>query len=528
MEDATDAVLPEAVPRNPDGSARTDGEVSKEQAQQIGALDLESAAENARWAQVITSKARGETDVPWNAHDVFQLYAGVRATFGEWATLTVTIARLEPAPCVVFPPVRLVTLGDAAALYALIEKYHGASPVVAKYKVRFSAQNGAVKAQTDVSLDPMFVPPAPPVDPRGYDPQGYPPQGYPPPRGYLPSQGYPPPPQGHVSPGQDPRVIVNMPQQAAPAEYRPAYDPQHDRIADLVAAQQQGMKEMLGAFMQVVEKISRPLPPPPPPMPAGFIPLPEGYPIPVGWIAFPGGCMPAPPQAAAPQVVYAPPSAQAVAPVAPQAAVAAPYVPPSPITPAQAVADSLKMFKSLNEGMESLKSMIQGATPSPAEVAEEIADAVAEPAVKTTQIGDLTMVHNKDASTNWGLTLMGAAPKIVEALRSGISEYNKVVDKQAALHQQAVKARIELAKAVAQVPGHVPAPSPVMTAGPVQPVVPPVQQAAPSVVSTRPRPVPPRRTGIPDQIPNLWGTSPAVARIEDPAREASPAREAPT
>src|SRR5271154_6241968 len=79
--DVTDALLPEAVPRNADGTASEEGEVSEEQAQLIGSLSLESAAKNKGIARRLRDKALGKKGIPWNMNDALEMFSHMRSVF---------------------------------------------------------------------------------------------------------------------------------------------------------------------------------------------------------------------------------------------------------------------------------------------------------------------------------------------------------------------------------------------------------------------------------------------------------------
>jgi len=57
--DVTTAILPDSVPMNEDGTPKLDGTVPEEQARDIGALDIASAAKNRAAATVAKGKLGG-------------------------------------------------------------------------------------------------------------------------------------------------------------------------------------------------------------------------------------------------------------------------------------------------------------------------------------------------------------------------------------------------------------------------------------------------------------------------------------
>jgi len=452
--DVTDVVYPEAVPQNPDGTPRTEGEISEEQVQQIGAVDLESAAHNTRTDRIKMGKLSGKRNVPWNTTDPLEQLDSIRSTFaGEWPAMRIHVARVIPEPVMQFPPVPAASIRNTGMLYELVERYHGASPP-ATYQVKFIGASGAWRGSGHIGMPDKTAP-------------------YPAPQTYAPPQPAPGP-LGQQSP-----VVVNMPPQQRTSEY----NGQTELIQAIISQQQVQTQMMMGVLKDIVESLKKPQ------MPPGFIPLPEGWPeTPKGYTRVPGGCVPEPPQpvshaAAAPQTVYVPQSAPVAAPAS---------------DPAAQMASMAKSFGGLWRTMQDLRTMIEGAEdllPEPAGPA-----APATPQITPIPIGGgISMIPGPNGTTNWPATLLGALPKIVDGGQKVLDTYGKVMAKQAEITQRTVQDRIRLAHAVAQVPGlqpQAPPPQPATAPPPPQPV----PQPAPP-----PQPVARPARKMPENPGTLWG-----------------------
>jgi hypothetical protein len=446
MGDVVAGMLPPSVPQNPDGSVATEGTVSVEQAQAIGALDIESAARNKHVAKQISKKIDGAT-VSWNCKDAIEMFDILKtSSAGEWSAILAHIVRLDPAPMVSFQPINVSVLKDSAALYAYILKNHGQSPT-ATYEVRF--RTGPIqRGKAPITMPDTCVHAAEIQEPTWQPPAWQ-------------------QPTAPMAPTQDPRggVTVNMP----PNPIAPR-DAGMSEIISTINAQN---KEMMGAFLHLMEKMTTPAKAEPPPMPPGFIQLPKDWPTPPGYFAVPGGCFPLPPQMQAPQVVQ---QAPVYAPPVQAAPVAAPVV-MQPSDPISQTAGAMMMLSKLYKNMDDFKTMFGGqqAASVAAQVIEDAAEEVPA-AVTTVKVGDIDMAINaKDGSTNWPATLMSALPKIVDVGKSAIAEYSKAQEKAANLSQAQTRSRIELANAVARAQGA---------------MSPQILQAAPASVPPPPVPVP--------------------------------------
>jgi hypothetical protein len=510
MGDVTAATHSPDVPQNPDGSVQMEGEVTVEQAQKIGAVSAESDAFNRRTIRSMAGKAtpkseRGGVKVTWNSREAVDVFASLYEPFkGEWGSMTVYVTRLDPQPNVTFPPVKADLIKDASALYAYVERCHGASPE-ATYEVRFKTHalergKGTI-CMPDRSVRVQEAAPAP--SPYERFSHGHS-QNFQP--GFQP--GFP----------GEPRVTVNVPP-APPAIVQSGMEA---RMADMMShfqAQSQAQtKEMMGVFLTMLDSILKK-----PQMPAGFIPLPEGYPIPPGYVALPGGCIPGPPALpppAAPTPIYVPmptPPSSAGERPAPVAAPVAPMIvqqAPPPVGPAEQVAGAVKMMTDMFKGMENLRQLFQQPGVAVAQAAEAafVDEPEAPPPDRSIDIGNgLKLVRDDDGNTNWGGTLLGALPKVGSIFKETLSEYSKASAQQAQQSQTVLRQRIELANAVARAQG-VPTPSPPASLPAAAPasVTPPVQAPRPPVqaVSTQPpaprAPTRPMPNGIPSKFPTFW------------------------
>jgi hypothetical protein len=556
MGDVSDATLPEAVPRNPDGSASEEGEVGEEQAQLIGALSLESAAKNKGIARKLRDKALGKKGVPWNVDDALEMFSYVRHVFAhEWNAITVHITRTEPAPRFQLPPIPAVNLKDPQGLYDYIDRHHGTQGP-ATYKVYWRAGAGHERAAASLYMPDKSAPPVvqvisqPPQQPQQPQPpqqQGYP--MYPgqygggyggPGGGGPPGYGSPPAPSWPQQPPQpqQPQLVVisppapQQPQQAPPPAPPPApiymqppppapgaFDPQR-AVFEMMQAQN---AQTMAALKEIVSELKKPSPPP------GFISLPsEQYPVPPGFVRVPGGMIPAPP-AYAPQGVGAVPAAPAQpTPVAyaipAQVPVQAPAVmvqaPPQP-TFDQQIAGTVGMMRGVVRGMGELQHIFsefgpQARPPMEEELEQEPETPQAPNPIMTTDVGGITMaIDRSTGKTNWPATLMGAIPKVVDAAKSGLTEYQKIMDRNAAHAARLIQDRTAMANAIAVARGTVPA-QPAALPAPAQPpahqpphpqpqqVAPPPPRA-PQTAPVAPSPPPARKPAMP--LPNgpIWG-----------------------
>jgi hypothetical protein len=457
--DVAGAIYPDAVPQNPDGTVKTEGEISVEQAQNIGAIDLVSAAHNERMNRVKMMKLSGSgKQLPWNAEDALEQYDNLRTAFaGEWATMKVHITRIIPEPATQFPPVAASSLKSSADLYTLVDRYHGYSPGAATYQVRFVSAGGAWRASAPLSLpdkSASAVMSAPPP---------------------LPAQGS----QGFGGPP----VVVNMP----PQQTQPRAESGQGELIQAILAQGQAQTQMMmGVLKDIVDSLKKPQ------MPPGFIPLPEGWPeVPKGYTRVPGGCVPEPQVPQVPQVVHVPTPAGPVA--VPVQAVAAPQ------DPAAQMASLAKSFGGFWRTMQDLRSMIESSGDMGMPDVPEGPPVPAAPPVTTTPIaGGLSLVSGPDGKTIWPATILGAIPKIMDSGQKVVDTYGKLMEKQAAMTQKTIEDRIRLANAVASVPGR----------PPVLPQAPPMQTQTASPPPA-PKPVPPivapAARKMPESIGALWG-----------------------
>jgi hypothetical protein len=555
MGDVTDATLPEAVPRNADGTASEEGEVSEEQAQLIGSLSLESAAKNKGIARRLRDKALGKKGVAWNVEDALEMFSFVRTVFAaEWNSIVIHVSRIEPEPKVQLPPIYAASLKDTKALYDYIEQNHGAQGP-ARYKVFFRAGAGhergaAYLYMPDKSAPPVvqtFSPPSqsqpqqppPQAPPYGYSaPPGYgaPPTGWSPPQSQQPMQQPMQQPQGDrvfvISPPAQ-QTVQSQPQQAppppAPVYVQPsapppgAFDPQRT-LFEMMQAQN---AQMMATLEKVVERMNQPSPPPPP---AGFIALPsEQYPVPPGYVRIPGGMIPAPnmamyaPQPQAPTGVGAvpvqPPPVAYAAPAQVPAQAVVVQAPPAP-TFDQQIQGTVGMMKGVVRGMGELQNLFTSFAPQQQRPIEELEpeEPENEPPppnpLMTTDVGGITMaIDRATGKTNWPATLMGALPKIGDTFKSGLAEYQKLMDRNAQQTARVMHDRTVLANAIAAAKGGGTPPAvPPAALPPAQPAQQPAQQVAPPVQQApqqkpqAPAPPPPRKPAMPMPNGPIWGS----------------------
>jgi hypothetical protein len=510
MGSVTAATLPPDIPQNPDGSVRVDGDVDEFQAQKIGALSVESAAKNKSVAKKMTDKALGQS-VRWNTDNALEMFDILKEVFaGEWGSISISLLREEPGPASQFPPIQASTIKDVTQLYAYIDGCHGSSgPATYKVTWRFRhIERGTARIRmpdksappamqilqpSQNQQQPQFATPPYPT-PYGSGGQGG--------MGGMGGMGYYPPQQ---QPQQQPQVILVSPPGSAPsspmaphlapapapvqAAPTPSASPELQRLVEQMGQQQVAMMTVLKELMDVSRR------------PSGFVALPEGYPIAPGYVAVPGGMIPNPLGAHVPQPAPVPVSP------APVMAIAQPTPAPPPNFDSQ-LSGAFRQVSSLLKGMQDMQGLItqfgggvpvQG-RPNVVEEEEEPEPAASSP-VTTTQIGDISMVFNaKDGGTNWPATIMGALPKIINVAKDGLHEYQKVIERQAALTNQAVEKRIQLARAVQGVQQAVQAGTPaVLPAGPPPqqaPAPPPPQQVVsqPSPPASPPIQVRPAQT----------------------------------
>lgn len=554
--DVTDAMLPEAVPRNADGTASEEGEVSEEQAQLIGALGLESAAKNKGIARRLRDKAVGKKGVAWNVHDALEMFPYVQRVFAsEWNSIVVHVTRTEPEPRIQLPPISVVNLKDAQGLYNYVERHHGTQGL-ATYKVYWRAGAGHERAAASIYMPDKSVPPVvqmvsqPPQQPPQASPyQGFPPFGgaygapyvgpVPSGPGYPAQQSMQPPMQPAQPQGGDRFIVISPPAQQqssqappqappAPVYMQPppvpgAFDPQR-AIFEMMQAQnaqaQAQNAQTMATFKEIVAELKKP------PPPAGFIPLPEGWPsIPQGFVRIPGGMIPAPNMA-----MYAPPPAQAqpqgvgqvptqpppVAYAAP--AQAAPMVVQAAPAPTfdQQIAGTVGMMKGVVRGMGELQNLFTSFAPQQQRPIEELEPEPEEPPqppnpLMTTDVGGITMaIDRATGKTNWPATLMGALPKIGDTFKSGLAEYQKLMDRNAQQTARVMHDRTVLANAIAAAKGSGTPPAAPPAALPPAPQVQQAQHVTPPTSAPQQRPQvpaqPARKPVMPMPNGPIWGS----------------------
>ena len=288
MGDVARITLPEATPQNADGTFATEGDVSEEQAHQIGALNVESAAKNKSMARKMRDKALGKS-VPWNVADALELFSYVKTVFAvEWESIIILVARHEPAPKVQYPPVMASNILDPLALYNYVKQCHGQQGA-ATYKVSFRSSSGAERGAANVCMPDTTAPPVVQVLNPGGSSGGQPPPAPPQPQ-------YAPPPPSPYGMGGMGGMGGGYGVQG-PGYPPPGYWPQPPQQAQPQQQQERGDRIIV---------VQQPQPQQPPMMPA---PPPAPAPAPVQ-------AAPPPP----PQYIYPPPLPPPPAPPAPVAA----------------------------------------------------------------------------------------------------------------------------------------------------------------------------------------------------------------
>lgn len=526
--DVTRVTMPEGVPQNADGTVLGEGDIPTTQAQKIGALDEISAATNKDSARKMREAALGKP-VRWNEKDALKLFSQVKGAWpGEWSSTLIYVSRAEPAPNIQYPPISAANLKDPMALYDYVKSCHGQYQSTATYKIDFrsNVQRGSASITLDAATSPVQVVRAEPQG-QGYGPQGGPQGyggGYGPQGGYGPSggqgypQGYPQQsyPQGQ---GRTEVVVVQQPVPPAPGAPPPSspmpmpypppgsFDPQQAMFTMM----SQMMERQAVQAKELVETLRKPPPPP------GFIPLPDDWvmPLPAGFMRIPGGMIPVPSYALPPAPVVAP-AAAAPAPVHQAYPVPAGYPYPAsaaapaaaPATAMDPLAGTIKQVASAMRGFQELQTLF-GGNPG-AQVGQVIEEEEPEPPnpIQTQDVGGVTMVI-RDGKTDWAATAVGAIPKMLEGLKAGVAEYQKVVNHQAALTSRAVAERKALADSVVAAQRVIQTPPTQIAAAPQPPRPPPSPQAtlqaahAAAPASTPPAAPAPKRSVAVPSVP-LW------------------------
>jgi len=173
------------------------------------------------------------------------------------------------------------------------------------------------------------------------------------------------------------------------------------------------------------------------------------------------------------------------------------------------------MMSEVLGGMRSMQDMFAGFAPQAPVVDDEPDDGPQDapqvpPAMLTQDVGGISMALDRaTGKVAWAPTLVGALPKISDAITKGVDQYRKIIDHQAALTAGAVKQRIELANAVTR--AQQPVTQVLPAAPPQQAPVPPPISAMPVQAAPPPRPAPPpappapKKPTIPVPSGPLWG-----------------------
>lgn len=232
------------VPQNEDGTVADGGEISLEDAREIGAVEPVAARANRHEAQVIDAKRKGKNGIPWGLSKATELFGPV-SKLEPPSGVYLKIERTSPQH-IEYERVQMDRFGSGEDLYEYILATHHTECAAATYKVQFRAVAGnrslavgtinmpSTLRGNNVQQPPNpYYPPGHPyyqMPPPGYTPaQG----GYPPPYGMPPQypQGYPPPQQAYGQPPAQypqqpgaPQVPQGYPQ-SPPAQGSPAQPP---------------------------------------------------------------------------------------------------------------------------------------------------------------------------------------------------------------------------------------------------------------------------------------------------------------
>lgn len=234
-------LLPDAVPKNEDGSVITEGEITHEQAQEIGAINIESALHNKHIAQVQHQKLTGKGNVAWGEKDGFQQFDNIRTTYSP-SSIYVHVKRVDPIPAINHPPFQMSQCANSAAFASFVLRNFHKKQGEATYDVWFKDSNNVERGRGSFTLSdeqdttpkepPMSMPQFPPQPQYAQQPPPPPGYAYAPPPGWpqppVP-QGWPPPPPGLVYAVVPPQAPQGPPPNAAPAAAAvavPAFAPQ--------------------------------------------------------------------------------------------------------------------------------------------------------------------------------------------------------------------------------------------------------------------------------------------------------------
>jgi len=490
MADVTDITLPEGVPRNPDGTPKVDGEIAEFTAQKIGALDIESAQRNKTVAEAMRDVKLGKS-VRWNTDDAMEMFPIVRDVFrGEWSSMWLMIDRDEPRAS--FPPLSGKQLSDPLELYRAIEHYHGKSPA-AKYIIQFRL-GGAVRGKSyvwmpdnsDVQVMPYGAPP-PQYYPQGQHPGQWSSPGAPQPQVVVVSQR-PEAPRFQEPPPPPPSKQESPVHHHYPAPPAPAPAPSSELTQVLAQLSQQNAM-MMTTMREIVEASRKP---------PGFIALPEGhaYPIPQGYIAVPGGMMPSPvglgqvPQPVQAQAPAPQPSGSLAGFAAQQSA------PAKAVTESDQIQAAVKSLQTILDGAKKIEDLVGSIGGGGGN--EPDAPATPESPRIVQDVGGLHMIIDKaTGKTNWAETVLGAMPKLADAGRSILGEFQKTMEKQALLTSRAVAERTHLAASVESAARAQTQAAQARVAAQASAPARPAQVAQPAPAPPAPAPKPPVKSGPP-------------------------------
>ncbi len=153
-------IYPAAVPRNDDGSVKTEATVTVDDARKIGAVSADSARYNAQRKRAVVRKIDGVKDTPWGETSALHLFDAIKEVYGITA-ITVYVQRTEPQPVHDYQPFKMVVTPDPAAFYDYVLKHCHQKSAAANYMIRFKEANGQERGRGHLHLPDTTAVPEP-------------------------------------------------------------------------------------------------------------------------------------------------------------------------------------------------------------------------------------------------------------------------------------------------------------------------------------------------------------------------------
>jgi hypothetical protein len=449
QSDVTEALLPDGVPMEEDGSASNEAEIDVDQARKIGALDLDSARLNKARAETTMRKRNGEKGVRWNDTNGLVKYEGILQVWGAQG-LTIYVTRIEPGQKVDYPPTPALPLRNGQSLYDwLMRNIHRVSgPATYYVRVREGQQErGAFSLSLpDTTPQTQAVQMAVPwIAQGGYGYPGGTPQGYGggyPMGGYTPPSAYPQPePIQHVAAPPPQAVQPQQQQQQQQSSFVPAppqtTDPNAQAWMGMMYQQMQELQRTLAQRLDsrgdverltaAVEQLRREQMAPAP------MPMPAMQHHPVVPTAANGGTMSMSNPYAALAAFPKPPGwpDHLAWPPNPWASPWGPAPPPQPNTLAADPLGKVRESVELVGSLATLMDRVRGVAPHVSEATAHTVDPggpLKPGQVETIRIGDVDVaVKPESGDIHWTHTLIGLAPKAFGFLEKFSQEVNKTV-----------------------------------------------------------------------------------------------------